>query len=252
MEEVAQVTEPIGQARSMRQQTDLRIRRRTVMRWSVAVIVVLVVLSTAGQLLTISVESGPSHNAAQWVWLDSEQSLPAWIQSTALLICGLILYIIGRLKRLDKTGPTRAWFALSLLFVGLAVDESTAVHERVSWPLRRLLGGPDIFHFGWVVLGLAVVLVVFLSSIRFLSALDAPTRWMFLGAGGLYVSGALGVEMLGAAHVARNTMQNLAYTIGYVTVEEVLEMAGITVFLLTLLSYLANNYGDVTLHLDFS
>jgi hypothetical protein len=64
--------------------------------------------------------------------------------------------------------------------------------------------------------------------------LAPPVRRLFLLAAAVYLGGALGVEMAGAAHAFRHGTENLGYSL-WTTLEEALEMAGVAVFIYALL-----------------
>ena len=90
--------------------------------------------------------------------------------------------------------------------------------------------------YAWVVPGLVLVGAVFLLYARFLWRLPPRTRWRFLVAGGLYVGGALGMELLGGK-LHTELGYNTPWYIAAAQLEEVLEMSGVIVFIDALLSY---------------
>ena len=60
---------------------------------------------------------------------------------------------------------------------------------------------------------------------------------MFPTAGAIYLSGAIGMEMLSGAYCSLHGQNNMTYSL-YVLLEEFLEMAGIVTFISALLGYL--------------
>ncbi len=101
-------------------------------------------------------------------------------------------------------------------------------------------------YYSWVILGGFFVVAVGLSYLRFLAHLPAVTRRLFLVAGSLYVGGVLGVEMMGAHWDSLYGQANLGYAM-IVAVEEMLEMAGIVVFLYALCSYIEQDMKEIRL-----
>jgi hypothetical protein len=92
-----------------------------------------------------------------------------------------------------------------------------------------------------------LALAVAASYARFLLHLPPRTRTLFLVAGGLYVGGALGMEMVAgvlAGIPGWGTEGNLRYA---VPVEELCEMLGVVMFIHVLLSYLGRRMGEVRL-----
>lgn len=96
---------------------------------------------------------------------------------------------------------------------------------------------------------MALVLIFVLAYLRFLAALPARTRNLFLLAGAIYVAGALGVEMIGGRHAFVFGRYNFAYTM-IATLEEFLEMLGILLFVQALLSYMQVHVKEVQFRID--
>jgi len=110
-----------------------------------------------------------------------------------------------------------------------------------------------------VVPGAIFVLVVLLAYARFLLHLPKRTLILFLVAGGVFVVGAIGVEMLGSRlefdvvqskgkfmNASVNTQ--VMYVVA-VAIEELLEMLGIVIFVYALLSYIGFDAKEVTLRI---
>jgi hypothetical protein len=171
--------------------------------------------------------------------VDEEQSIPAWFSSSVLLLCSVLLAIIT--ATLKRTGERYVphWGALAILFALLSLDESISVHERFVEPLRSLLGVSGLLYFAWVVPGGAFVVILALAYRRYVFDLPAESRRLFIVAGTLYLSGVLGLEMIGGLWVDLYGQQNWAYH-GFATVEELLEMSGAILFLYALMQYLGS------------
>jgi hypothetical protein len=177
--------------------------------------------------------------------LDNESTVPSWYSSSALLAAAGLLGLIARVERERASRDWRYWTGLAVIFALLSVDEAASIHELAIRPLRLALGVRGVLAFAWVIPGAALVALVGAIYLGFLFRLPAPTRWRFVLAGGLFVGGALGLEMVGGALYT-------AYGMGVETalesvVEEALEMAGIVVFIHALLVYL----GQVALPIAF-
>lgn len=102
------------------------------------------------------------------------------------------------------------------------------------------------FYFAWVVPAALFVFVLAGIYLRFWWRLPARTRYLLLAAGGLFLSGALGVEAVTARYVEGNGFANLTYA-ALSTVEEFLEMVGASLFLYTLVAYLGRSVQVVAL-----
>lgn len=169
--------------------------------------------------------------------VDSEVSIPAWFSSSVLLLCSVLLAIITSTLKRTSERYVPHWGALAILFTLLSLDESISVHEMFIEPLRSLLGVSGPLYFAWVVPGGAFVVVIALAYRKFVFDLPAESRRLFIVAGALYLSGALGLEMIGGLWVDLYGQQNWIYQ-GIVTVEELLEMSGAILFLYALMRYL--------------
>jgi len=127
---------------------------------------------------------------------------------------------------------------LALIFAYISLDELARLHELTFAPLRRGLNATGPFYFTWVVPGAAIVVVLFATYLRFLLDLPARTRVQFVFAGAMYVTGALGMEMVSGVMASGGGGESLAGSL-VSAVEESLEMLGILVFNYALLRYLA-------------
>jgi hypothetical protein len=153
-----------------------------------------------------------------------------------------VLAIIASDERRRGSRWVRHWWALSLIFFYISLDELSSLHENANhW---FALGG--ILYFGWVIPAGIAVAVVGLSYLRFLAALPARARRGFLVAGAFYVGGALGVELILAYWTDVVGDKNFGYSL-IDLVEESMEMIGASLFLLALLEYLGSPAGEVRL-----
>ena len=91
-----------------------------------------------------------------------------------------------------------------------------------------------------------LVLIVGLSYLPFVWNLPARTRSLVVLAGGAFLAGALGVEMLSGAQADAFGEENLTYAL-IITVEEFLEMLGVVIFIKALLGYIESQLGGMQL-----
>ena len=168
--------------------------------------------------------------------LDGEVNLPAFFAAVLLLSASALLGVIGRAKK-DHPQRTR-WNLLALIFLLLAADEVTRLHELLNaTTLREYAPTTKYLHYTWVVPGIGFAAAVFVFYVPFLRALPRRTAGLMLLAGGLYVGGAVGVEMLGAGYLVEEGEHTVGYNL-LVHVEETLEMSGLITFVYTLLDFL--------------
>ena len=117
-------------------------------------------------------------------------------------------------------------------------DELFQVHEALILPLREKFSLSGVFYFAWVIpYGIAAVLIA-IAFLRFIVSLPRKTARLIVLSGATYVSGALGFEMLGG-FAASSFGESAAIYAMAATIEELLEMIGIALFIYSLLSYMS-------------
>ncbi len=124
----------------------------------------------------------------------------------------------------------------------MAIDEDASLHELLIEPVRDLLPVAGPLYFAWVIpYGLAV-LAIGVLYLRFVWSLTVRTRGLFIGAGSLYLAGALGFESVGGWYFSRHgDIEDLPYSL-LVATEEFLEMSGVILFIYALLDYLRDRH----------
>ncbi|MBL4898786.1 MAG: hypothetical protein COA42_22090 [Alteromonadaceae bacterium] len=176
---------------------------------------------------------------------DTEKNIPTLYSSIALLFSSMLLSIIAfQSKKLDLSYIP--WFGLSFIFMFLSVDEISSIHERFTGPVKETLGVSGFLYYAWVIpYGLALVVFIMAYS-KFLFKLPRRTMIMFLISGATFVSGAVGLELLGGRQTDLYGMENITYAT-ITTCEELLEMLGIAIFIYTLLTYMDNQFEGVVI-----
>ena len=177
-------------------------------------------------------------------FLDQETNIPSFFNTLLLLITAASAYFIYVLKKKSKQ-PTFHWLLICFLFLFLALDETISIHERVNLLIYNKGWRSDgFFKFLWIVPYLLLALVFLLSSLSLLRSLPAKTRNGFLLAGTIYVAGAAGFEMIGGKIIDTRGMDNMLYIIS-ASVEEILEMTGLIIFIYYLLDYLETELANL-------
>jgi hypothetical protein len=165
--------------------------------------------------------------------------VPTFFSTLLLLIASLILAVIAGLKRVDCDPFSRHWLVLTLVLLAMATDEAAGFHELLIDPMRHAWNLSGALRFGWVIAGAAFTATYAVLSLRFIASLPAATRSMLVISGAVYVTGALGFEMVdGALYVEEGVPgRNMLPYMLAMTAEETLEMLGIILFVRTLLAY---------------
>jgi hypothetical protein len=170
--------------------------------------------------------------------LDTENNIPSLYATVTLLISSILLGLIGIKTFKQKESYTYHWFGLAGVFLYLAIDELEKIHERLSEPVAALLPVARQFNSAWVIpFGLVLIILLILYS-RFILSLPKNIRDLFLLAGFIFVTGAMGLEILG---VSRGSIYGGdVITIFIYSLEEIFEMVGIAIFIYALLKCYAS------------
>lgn len=173
-------------------------------------------------------------------WVEAERNFPTFLNFALLAIAFCLLAPIALRAWSGESEWRWHWMILSAVFLLLAFDEAARMHEMLGGLGRQVVTAEGIFRFAWVAVALPLVAVFALGFLRFLMALPRRTAALMLASGMAYVGGALGLEMVnGALFDAAGDHRNAAYAF-FTLLEESLEMGGITLFCVSLLTYLSD------------
>jgi len=241
------------------EEISLAIDPGRVLRILLCAVATLLALHLGSQVLKYQFGSDYQFGLNRWVDLDEEANLPTWYSAFSLLTCSALLGMIAWMTNKLGRGHQAAWIGLSVLFLYLSLDEATALHETVlaavvtkyAGAAERLL--PQSTHVapGWVIAGAALVLSIGAMYVRFLFTLPTTTRWLFIMSGVLFVSGGLGMEVIGAGYDADHGHADLRYAL-IVAFEEGGEMAGVALFLYALLGHIRHHLGHGAVHVSIA
>jgi hypothetical protein len=222
-----------------------------VTRRLLAVVAVLIALSVAGQVSKYFLGHPQLKGFVSLFYVDGESNVPTGYSSLALALGGALLLIVAWAKMTGRDRYRRHWALLAAVFFGLSIDEVAMLHEYPIEPLRAALHAEGFLYYTWVIPGILFVCGFAISFARFLRDLPAPTRRGFLLAGAVFVSGAIGVEMLSGLQADLAGEENFAYAM-IITLEESLEMIGVVLFIRAVLRYLERQFGEIHFHLGRS
>ena len=169
--------------------------------------------------------------------VSSEGKLPTFYSGLTMLGAALLLGLNAAHARMRGERFRWHWIGLAVIFTLMAMDEMVSLHELSSRPIREALGitGGALYH-AWVIPAAVFLAFMGVAYLRFLVALPARSRMQFVLAGVVYVGGALGMELIDTMYASAYG-RNLIYGL-LATLEEVLEMAGILLFLYALMDHM--------------
>jgi hypothetical protein len=172
---------------------------------------------------------------------NGEGNAPAWYSSLLFLLGAALLAVVWHERRAEGLRFSRHWAGLALVFLFLALDEAASIHEQLIDPVRDALGTGGAFLHAWIIpYGIALALLL-MAYLPFLRALPARTLRLLLAAGGVYLAGAVGMEMVGGYVWDRHPVRGIPI-IAIMALEEALEMVGLAIFAFALLDHLAREH----------
>ncbi len=159
--------------------------------------------------------------------VDEENNLPTWFSSFLLLTTSALLFFCVQKKKHDGSRWVRHWNALAIGFLLMSIDEVAGVHESIN----------SIIVMTWAIPGAILAGLIGLACVPFLLALPRRTAISFGIAGAVYLTGAVGIEIIGNEMVGDRLEDTLGYSMATLA-EESLEMFGVVAFIYALLAYM--------------
>lgn len=208
-----------------------------IFNYLVAIILSLVVIHIVGQSYRYIFNEGIENKLIRLFNLDKEFCIPSLYSSCALLLCSILLAIIAKDKKKKQNRYYQHWKYLALIFLYLAVDEGIIIHERSIVKVRNALDLDGFFYYAWIVPAIILFSLFCLVYLKFVRSLPKKTRILFILCAATFVSGAIGVEMIGGKITALQGQGNLTYIFA-ATIEEFLEMIAIAGYIYSLLDYI--------------
>ena len=226
-------------------QRAIKVSARTIARMLgfAAFVMFLISLAIDTRIYLLDQSSTPQGvwlaRADKWFNVDKESNLPTYFSMLLLLAAAVLLGLIGWAKWQAGNRFAAHWALLSLIFHCMAFDEIVQIHELLGEHLRRALGTTDYLYYAWVIPGMFLTIVLGCSFLRFLANLPGRFCILFVAAGAVYVSGVLGLELVESHLVSQHGVQH-QFPLRFLTysMQELLEMEGIVLFIYTLLEYL--------------
>jgi hypothetical protein len=158
----------------------------------------------------------------------AERSLAAWWTSGLLVSAALASAVVARLAA-GSSEPRRqavSWWVMAVVFALLSLDEIVSLHERgARWTGAVMDAGSPLAKLGWLLPGVALVVVAVIVLIPAFRALPSRPRALVVAGLATSVAGAVGMEfayvMLFDAQVAWRWLHLV------MAAEEAAEIAGV-------------------------
>jgi len=225
---------------------------RRVACFFLGLVVMVVIVGTIANYCIFHVASSPESNGAKVLRrfdLGHEPSIPNMYSSVALLCSAALLALIGRLEHRSRQTGWIYWYGLAIVFIGLGIDEAVLFHEMIDAAIKNFIDTSGFLYLPWVVVGGIFALVFAIIFIPFVARKSKRTLWLFILAGAVFISGAIGMEIV-ASVIFENSgseelgKQTISHTIAQ-SIEELCEMLGIVLFIYALIDYLAARFATI-------
>lgn len=131
---------------------------------------------------------------------------------------------------------------LGVVFIVLAVDEFGSIHEKFSTPVRDALTTSGFFYYAWIIPYLVMVAVLFLILFGWLRNLPKDLRAGMLVSAFTYLSGVFLMEGIGGWYFSGVPERKDLVYYSIVSLEESLEILGLTIFIYFVSKYLASSF----------
>ena len=191
-------------------------------------------------VLRVNTDSRVINSIASLFDFNREANLPSLYATITLLACAVLLFYLYRTSKREQKPLAKQWLLLSVVFAFLALDEIASIHERFTPLMKSWYDFDGFLYYAWVIpYGLAIAVLGFIC-IPFLQKLPKNVSFLFIIAAIVFVSGAIGLELLGGQHDELYGQYNLQYML-YYTLEELLEMLGVAIFIYGLLTYIVDH-----------
>jgi len=211
-----------------------------------AALAVLAILLGLNLAAIFYLDSGGGKRIARLFIFDAEANFPTLFNYLLLVGIAALLALLAVRAFGEGSRWRYHWAGLALIFLVFSYDEAARMHEALVPLVNRFVDAKGVLYFSWVVPGAIFALLVGLAYLRFVLALPRPIAALTILGGGLYIAGALGLELASGEYVTRHGMETSGFLL-LATVEETLEMLGLIVFGYGLLRLLAGADGRLRL-----
>lgn len=219
----------------------LEISPKKIFNMHIAFIILLLLVNSIGIVLKLYLDQDTIYGLTFLFDFNEEKSIPTLFSSIMLIVCSALLYIIAICHKKMKSSYI-PWLGLSLLFLFLSIDEIAMIHERLTPHTRNVFETSGFLYYAWVIpYGAALIIFIAVYS-KFLLNLPKKVMGLFFLSGFIFVSGAIGFEMLGSKLAETPENNKILLSSILYTCEELLEMLGAAVFLYALLTYIVSEF----------
>lgn len=213
-----------------------------------SLIALLLIVANCFSLVAMASGYGDMGGLVPLFDMGQEQNLPTFFSLFLAIVASALLLAISAIRRKIER-PWKLWAGLSAIFLFVAIDDFTGLHEQLSQPVRELFGAHGLLFFAWIIPYGVLAMVLAGVYGRFVFQMPIQIRNGLLFAVTLFLAGAIGFEMLGGL-LFEYSQANKTTAYGMITtIAKSLEMAGMIVFIHTLLNYIEHVQKNILLQI---
>ena len=180
--------------------------------------------------------------------LDYEGNIPTLFSAILFFLNGVLFYLIYASTKQANKPYSAYWMGLALIFVFMGFDEGSRLHEEIGDLVETFIEAKGLLYFPWVIPYSVAFLITTIIYLRFYLTLDNTMKIRLFLCAFIFLSGAMGLEII-SAQVAEDTgTSSLSYSILY-TIEETLEIAGLILLVDTLLGHIGRERKSILIKL---
>jgi hypothetical protein len=166
--------------------------------------------------------------------LDDEASIPTWVSQFMLSFAAILAFVLARMS----DGQRRlAWYFVSMIVILASMDEVARLHELAVQSIHvKYFGaaGTTIIKNAWLIIVPFVVTAAGFAIFVLAKYLPKKTLKILMTATILYLTGAIGVEIISSGM----NPNSWTYTTLVTAVEEGLELIGTAVLVFCIADYM--------------
>jgi hypothetical protein len=128
--------------------------------------------------------------------LDRENAIPGWFSTFLWILCSLTAWEIS--ENQNQGSKKRACQGIAAVFLFFSADETAMIHERLSQTVNHLVPLMPVHNVIWPITLFPLLLILFscfLWAAKQIFDRRQPAHWKILAGLGLFLFGAVGVEM---------------------------------------------------------
>ena len=218
----------------------ITLNPRKIIKLLLLITVILIVIHTIILIIYYLVGDPEKFDFIRMFDLDMERNVPTLFSSVLFCISAFLFYLLSHSSLHTKPHDSKYWKGLSFIFIFLSIDESAKIHEQIGDFTKQFIDATGYLHYPWVISYTILILILGVIYLKFFLKMPRKVFYAFILSAVIFLTGAIGFELLGANESSQHGTTSILYSIFY-TIEESLEMFGLVYLISILLSLLESH-----------